>query len=176
MRTILAAAALLGLAAVAAPAMAQPQDVLAPGRAGQLQCFSPNVLRKTCGAISSFRLRADGSYENQSQVLVARQPFIVMTSSSPVSVRNGAVCGPVTTAHLQAAEFTIDGLAATGDNVVFLREQVAQMPGFLGEEVCTTYTTSADGLRAEFTINGARNGDASQVIWVRADEGYRVAP
>lgn len=176
MRTILAAAALLGLAAFAAPATAQSQDVLARGRSGEVQCFTPNVLRKTCSAISSYTLRTDGSYENQSQVLVARDPFIIMTSSSPVAVRNGAVCGAVTNEHLQAAQFTINGQPAEGDNVVYLREQVAQMPGFLANEICVTYTPSGDGMRAQYTINGQASAETTQVIWVRADEGYRIAP
>lgn len=176
MRTLLAAAALLSLAAVAAPATAQQQDVLAPARAGEIQCFTPNVLSKTCSAISTYTAHTDGSYESRSQVLVARQPFIVMTSSSPVSVRNGAVCGPVTNEHLQAAQFTIDGLAAGDDNAAYLREQVAQMPGFLANEICAAYTRTGDGIRAEYTINGARAAETSQFIWVRADAGYRVAP
>lgn len=175
MRTILAAAALLGLTVVATPAAAQ-QDLLAPARAGEVQCFTPNVLRKTCSAISTYTAHTDGTFENRSQVLVARQPFIVMTSSSPVTVRNGSVCGPVTNEHLQAAQFTIDGQAAGDDNSAYLREQVAQMPGFLANEICAAYTRTGDGIRAEYTINGARAAETSQFIWVRADEGYRVAP
>lgn len=175
MRRILAAAALLGLAVTAAPATAQ-QDVLAPARGGEVQCFTPNVLRRTCSAISSYTLHTDGSYENRSQVLLSRQPFIVMTSSSPVSVRDGAVCGPVTNEHLQAAQFTIDGQAAGADNAAYLREQVAQMPGFLANEICAVYTRTGDGIRAEYTVNGVRSAEASQFVWVRPDEGYRVAP
>lgn len=82
----------------------------------------------------------------------------------------------MTNQQLQAAQFAIDGQRASDDNAAYLREQVAQMPGMMGNEVCTTHVTSAGGLRAEYTVNGARNGEGAQMVWVRADEGYRVVP
>ena len=178
MKTILAGAAALGLGALAfaAPAAAQ-QDILAPARTGQLQCYAPDRARKTCGAMISYRLLADGSYENQALVLVARQPTILMYSATSVVVRDGAVCGGRTREHLQAARFIIDGQPASEDNAAFLREQVAQMPSLVADEICTTYTQSGDALRADLTINGAPSGgESSTVIWVRPDEGYTVAP
>jgi hypothetical protein len=175
MRAILAAAVGLSFATLAPPALAQ-QDVMAPARAGQLQCYSPNELRKTCSALAGYRLRPDGSYENRARVLLSRQPLIVMTTSSPVTVRVGAVCGPVTQQHLQAAQFTVDGAAASDDDAAYLREQVAQMPGFVANEICTTYTPEENGFRADYTVNGVRSSDSARVIWVRPDEGYTVAP
>ncbi len=178
MKAILAATAALGFCALAftAPALAQQLDILAPARAGHLQCYAPDQARKTCRALASYRLRADGSYENQATVLIAQQPFIVMSASSPVSIRDGAVCGPLTQEHLQAAQFAINGQQASNDDAAYLREQLAQMPGFLGE-ICTTYTPSGDSFRADVTVNGvAAGGESSTVIWVRPEDGYTVAP
>ena len=171
------AALCLGAFAITAPASAQQGDVLAPARAGQLQCYTPDQVRKTCRALASYRLRPDGSYENQATVLVAQQPFIVMSTSSPVTVRNGAVCGPLAREHLQAAQFAINGQRASAEDAAYLREQLAQMPGFLGDEICTTYTPSGEGFRADITVNGAAHGgEGSTVIWVRPEDGYSVAP
>jgi hypothetical protein len=177
MKAFLVAAAVALSAFVApGPAAAQTQDVLAPARAGQLLCFAPNALRRTCSALASYTLREDGAYVSQAQILIAREPVIIMIIASLVAVRDNAVCGPMTSRHVERALFAIDGQRASDDNAVYLREQVTAMPGFLGNDVCTRHVTAANGLRAEYTNNGASSGEGVQMLWVRPDEGYRVAP
>ena len=172
---LIAMAVALGALAAPAPAWAQ-QDILAPAREGQLLCFAPNALRRTCSALASYTQREDGAYVNQAQILIVREPVIVMVIASLVAVRDNAVCGPMTTRHLEGALFAIDGQRASDDNAAYLREQVAAMPGFLGNEVCTTHVSSAAGLSAQHTNNGASSGESTQMVWVRPDQGYRVAP
>ncbi|MBK8544536.1 MAG: hypothetical protein IPL62_13885 [Caulobacteraceae bacterium] len=102
----------LALGLLAAPAAAQTADVLAPARAGQLQCFEPNVTAKTCQSLGGYTFQANGVIDNPAQVLISPSPAIIMTINSPVAVRNNAICGPLAAADIQRATFTIDGAPA----------------------------------------------------------------
>lgn len=151
--------------------------MLAPARAGQLQCSEPDILARTCSALASYTQRADGAYDNGYRVLVVDDPVVVMTGSSPVRVRSdGAVCGPLTRADLDSATFTVSGFPASTEDAAALRGQLAEMPDFVAEEVCTRYTSVGDGLRADVTLNGQARPNSARVIWVRPEDGYRVAP
>lgn len=173
-----AAFAMSGLMA-ATPAMAQDADVLAPARAGQIQCYEPNVQAKTCQSISGFSPGPGGAIINTSDsVINPSNPIIVMRTISPVTIRNNAICGPLTNEDIGRARFTIDGHAATEADTQQLRTALTQqLAPLIGQETCITLTPVNDGLRADTAIAGRARPDLAQrVMWVRADEGYRVAP
>lgn len=179
MRILAALLAAAGALALAPEADAQLRDVLAPARMGLLQCYEPDLVGRTCSAISTYTPRADGGFDNGYRVLVADDPVIVMTGSSRVAIRasDGAVCGPLTRAELDAATFTILGFPASAEDSATLRSQLAEMPDFVADEVCTIYTPVGDGLRADVSLNGqTRLNNSARVIWVRVEDGYRVAP
>jgi hypothetical protein len=47
----------------------------------------------------------------------------------------------------------------------------------IGKEICTAYPAAGDHLQAKVTIDGAAHAEmTAAVIWVRPDEGYKVAP
>jgi hypothetical protein len=154
-------------------------DVLAPAREGQLQCYVPNVEAKTCESLAGYSFDAQGGIVSQGEVLISpAQPLVVMSMSSPVTVRNGALCGPMTAEDLQRASFTIDGAPADAAQTQSIRAMLTQqLAGLLGVDVCTTFTPDSGGFRAEASFNGTPQPMLTQrVIWVGADEGYRVAP
>lgn len=161
-----------------APAVAQDGDVLAPARAGQLQCYEPNVAAKTCQSISGFSPGPEGAIINTADVLINPAPVIVMRVISPVTIRNGAICGPLTNEDLNRAHFTIDGQRASDADTQQIRTAMTeQLAPLIGQESCITLTPVDGGLRADTAIAGRARPDLAQrVIWVRADEGYRVAP
>lgn len=101
-----------------------------------------------------------------------------MHISSPVIVRNGAVCGPIRRQDIDQAQFTIDGQAAGDENTQTIRGQMAQqLVSMIDVEVCTTFVPVADGLRADAVVGGTARPDLVQhVIWVRPEDGYHVAP
>ena len=177
MKRALGAAALAAGIVCAAPASAQT-DVLAPAREGQLQCYVPNAPAKTCQSLAGYSFDAQGGIMSQGDVMVMPQPLIVMRVSTPVALRNGAVCGPISPEDLQRATFTIDGVAANETETQNIRAALAQqLAGLLNVDVCTTFTPESGGFRADATFNGAPRPEMTQrVIWVRPDDGWRVAP
>lgn len=177
-RCALGAVLCIGAVALATPASAQEADVLAPAREGAMQCYTPNIERRTCRAIATYTFAADGAIDSGGHAVISPQPVIIMTANSPVVVRDGAVCGPFTLADLERATFTVDGRPASLEETAFIREQVAQAPGIIDTEVCSTYTLTEGGVyRTEATVDGVAQPDFTDtVIWVRPEDGYTVAP
>lgn len=171
------AALVAGALICALPAVAQ-SDALAPARQGQVQCFVPNVAAKTCQSIGSYAFNANGVIDNVSETLIMPQPAVVMRASSPVTVRNNAICGPLTAADVGRATFTIDGRPASEQETANIRagltEQLAPM---FNVEMCVSVTAVDGGYRADSTVGGVARPDLAQpVLWVRPEDGYRVAP
>lgn len=170
--------AALALGLMTSPAVAQTGDVLAPARAGQLQCFEPNVAAKTCQSLGSFVFHADGSIDNVAEIVLMPSPVIVMRASGPVTVENNAICGPLRAEDIANASFTLNGAAASAEETAQLRGAMSQqLAPLFGVQNCVTLTPDGDGLRAESTIGGTPRPEIAQrAIWVAADAGWRVAP
>ena len=166
------------LALLSSPAAAQTADPLAPAREGRLQCFEPNVAAKTCQSISAYTFQPNGVIDNPAQVLIMPSPVIIMNINSPVTIRNSAVCGPLAAADIQRATFTIDGAAASETDTAAIRNELTQqLAPMIGQETCLTLTPDGAGFRADTTIAGAPQPQQTQhVIWVSANDGYRIAP
>ena len=171
-------ASALALGLFASPASAQENDVLAPARAGQLQCFEPNVANKTCASLGGYSFAADGAIQNVAEILIMPSPLIVMRVSAPVTVRNNAVCGPLSAADIDRATFTVGGALATVEEATQIKAAMQQqLAPMIDVETCMTLTPNGDVLRADTTLGGTPRPDLSQrVIWVGANDGYRVAP
>jgi hypothetical protein len=162
----------------ALPALAQTDDVLAPARAGQLQCFEPNFADKTCASLGGYSFGADGVILNSAQILIMPSPVILMRVSAPVTVRNDAICGPLNAADIDRATFTVNDAPATTEEATQIKAAMQrQLAPMFGVESCMTLTPNGDVLRADTTLAGTARPDLSQrVIWVGANDGYRVAP
>jgi hypothetical protein len=145
----------------------------------KLQCYQPDMVRKTCRSMASYGSDASGKIINPATVLISARPAIVMATTTRVVVRAGRVCGVIRQEDVAAAEFTVDGLPATPEQTTMLREQVAviQKP-MIGPEICTAYVRDGAMLVAKATIGGVATKPAmdQKVIWVTPTEGYRVAP
>ncbi len=176
---VFAAALVAACFVLAAPmAYAQDGDVLAPARAGQLQCYEPNVAAKTCQSIGAYAFNANGVIDNTADVLIMPQPVVVMRVISPVTLRGGAICGPLTTTDIEGATFTIDGAAASPEDTQAIKTALTQqLAPMLNVETCISLTPVDGGFRADTAMAGTPRPDLAQrVIWVRPEDGYRVAP
>jgi len=173
-----AGAALLGAELLASgPAIAQT-DPLGPARQGQLHCYEPNTAAKTCQSIGGYTFAADGRIDNPADVLIMAEPLVVMRVSSAVTVREGAVCGPLSREDIERAEFTIDGAPASPEDTQAIRAALQdQLASMIDVDVCTTYTPDGDGFRADVTMAGAPRPELTQrVIWIRPEDGYSIGP
>jgi hypothetical protein len=145
--------------------------------AGKLQCYSPNREKKTCQSMAAYRTTAKGGIENPASVLLNPNPLIVMNTVSPVTVREGKVCGPLRKADIEKATFTVSGAQADEATTAKVRQFAAtQLAPVLEREVCTTYTPKGDTLIANATMDGAPLPGEQVVIWVSPSDDYRVAP
>ena len=165
---------LAAVAAQAAPAAAL--DPLAPARGGGLQCYGADPARKTCQALAGYTFGADGVILNQAEVMVSPSPVVTMKTVSPVTVKDGAVCGALS--GIDQAEIAIEGRPADAAVTAQIRDQLATaMAPMLGKQVCTTYRREGDSLAADVTIEGvARPEMKTTVRWVHPAEGYAVRP
>jgi len=175
MRAMAAATVLMMAFFAATPTYAQSEP-LARARQGEVQCFEPDAANKTCAAIASYAFAADGTINNTSDVLIFPEPAIVMHISSPVTVRDGAVCGPIRQQDIDGAQFSIDGQPASSENTQTIRGQMHdQLASIIGVEVCSRFVPDGDGFRAVATAGGRPQPD-QHVTWVSPGDGYHVAP
>lgn len=163
---------------VASLVLAAATDPLAPARAGQMQCYAPEPRGRTCVALAAYAWDPDGRISNTADVLVAPSPVIVARTVSPVMVRGDEVCGPLRRADFERAEVSVDGRPAAPAMAQRVRhELLAAMSGEVGQEVCTTYVPIIGAYIAKIAIDGVPHPEMSaRVIWVRPQDGYRVAP
>ncbi|WP_066795542.1 hypothetical protein [Sphingomonas soli] len=162
--------ALLILAASAAGPGADP---LAQARAGKIQCVMPNEANKTCIGVTSYKIKADGSFESTTTLLIAPTPLITLTVTSPGTVKDGALCGPVNKADFEAAKIEMDGQPANDAVATAVRSQMAgalaPMDGKMG---CST--EAADGT-VTVTLDGEIRPEMTQKTkWVSPADGYKV--
>ena len=169
-------AAVLGLLAMmCSVAYADP---LAEAHANKLQCYHPDTARKTCAALSGYVFESSGRITNNAEVLLSPQPLLVMRTTSPVVIKGEAVCGSVRQEDIETAQILLDGAVLAEDKAAGVRAQIlSAYQGQVGKEVCTTYVSSGDRLSAQVTVDGVPSPAFTQeVIWVMADDGYRVSP
>jgi len=153
-------------------------DPLAPARSGQLQCYTPNVAKKTCHALAQYNFAPDGGIENPAEVIISEKPLIIMKGTAPVVVRDGAVCGPFDAQSLQQSTFTIAGNPAPEPVAQQIRAQLLMTSAArLGKEICTKYVPDRGQFAAQVTVDGAPHPEmADRVIWVKPEDGFKVAP
>ena len=99
-------------------------DPLASARAGKLQCASPNVEKKTCMGLSSYKVNPDGSFESVTTIVVAPQPLITMEVKAPGTVKDGALCSPIRKADFEGAAFKMDGKPLDEAMATAIRTQI----------------------------------------------------
>jgi hypothetical protein len=170
---------ILSLAAQAAPPdAAGPADPLAQAREGMLQCYAPDAARRTCKSLAGYVFGPNG-IQNQAEVLISPQGPMVMKNSTPVEVRDGAVCGPIRAQDIDGAEVLFAGRPISGPNADQVKTQLKSgIANLLGAEVCTSFVTAPQGYTTRVTVNGqpAPQMSDAPMIWVRPGDGWTVAP
>lgn len=153
-------------------------DPIGPAAEGKLQCYGPDPVRRTCSALAGYRSDGKGGFLNDAEVLISHRTGLVMRTVEPVIVREGAVCGQITRAAHEKAEFLVNGQPLAGEGAKQARATLAQLDAPLFDrEICTRYPPEDDHLVAKATLAGKADAFPDQkVIWVSPAEGYRVAP
>jgi len=148
-------------------------DPLAEAREGRLQCYQPDLSRRTCKGLAGFSFEDDGRIVSRSEVLVEAPVTTVMRVTSQVKVRGDAVCGPL--ADLERAEFLVQGRPATEGEVGLIRFFMSSVPRH--GEVCTRWVRDGDGFIAHGMLDGEELPEFEQrMVWVEPDDGFVVGP
>ena len=165
--------------AVCSPAQGASLDSpIAPAAQGQLQCYTPDVARRTCRSLAAYKSNAKGAIDNTAIVLISQSPPISMKTVSPVVIKANQVCGLIRPRDIDAASFTLDDRPVDRAQTATLRQEMqSAMKGFFGHEICTTYVPADGSLLAKVTVDGASQPTMDQrVIWVSPTDGYKVSP
>lgn len=162
------------LLASAAPQAAA--DPLASARAGKLQCANPNVEKKTCMGLSSYKVNPDGSFESVTTIVVAPQPLITMEVKAPGTVKDGALCGPIRKADFEAGTFKMDGKPLDDAIANAIRAQViGSITPMLDKMGCARETPDGTAFKVEVTLDGVAHPEMTQrVLWVKPGDGYKL--
>jgi hypothetical protein len=162
---------------------AAPQDAgpLEPARSGQVQCYGPDVGRKTCNAIGAYRFQPDGVIWNDARNMIGADPAVVLQATGKVYVRDGAECARPENRAEEITGIEVNGVPLEGQMFETVRRQIADnMQTLLGSgEFCSTFHPNPDGtLRAVVTTDGVERPEfESTVLWIDPAEGWTlVAP
>ena len=140
-----------------------------------MECFSPNLVARTCEAMSSYRFLEDGEIANDGATALQSNPTIIAYGTSMLFMRDGLICSRVDATTFQDMRFTIDGQRATPDVEQELRQVFAGALAGINE-VCWRYTPDSEGIGVTAYADGVENPDmADRMIWVRREDGYTLA-
>ena len=163
-------------AAVALQYSATSANALANAEKGQLQCYRPDIQKKTCQSIASYRRIAPGTYDNKA--LLPLGHGATLETHAPVVVRGNAVCGYVRSADVIAGEIKVGSAVLPADRAKPVLEHIAQaLAPLANEEICTRYQPSAGELTAKVSVNGVYQPDKDETVkWIHPADGYTVTP
>ncbi len=161
----------------AAPVVFDPANPLGPVASGLVQCYAPDVAKKTCASLSEYRDNGDGSYANIASVLISATPPAVLKTITPVKVVDGAICGQIRQEDITAGTLTINGSLYAADAAAPILAKVATgMSSLYGHDICTSYSQDGKVLTAKVTFDGNPHPPDNAVVWVDPADGYKVAP
>ena len=170
----------LGLALLGAVAAADsaPENPLLPAESGNVQCYEPDEAKKTCRSISSYHPLGDQQYSSTTTVLISRMSSMTLETTSPVEIKNGAICGLVTPNDIATSKVRIaDRLLDPTEAKPYLEAIQKSLKALIGKEVCSTYVSSPEGLISKVTVNGAYRANTDELMkWIGPSESYTVAP
>ena len=144
-------------AALTALALADP-DPLAPARAGQVQCYEPDVEQKTCESIGTHRFEHDGRIVSKAEIVINDDMRILLVAQNEVYIRDGAECssGPLSPDEILSIEIDGEDVNARAVDPVLLRARVGMVFQKPNPFPKTIYENVAYGPR----IHGLADGKA----------------
>lgn len=164
------------LLAFAAAAAASDSDPLARARAGEFQCFHPDVLFKTCLSVERYEPAGDGFINRGANVVVTDDLYVIETEV-PVQVRGNAVCATMQARQVMAGKVTLRGEAVPAEkSTAIATELKRKLAAVLGKEICSTYEANdGGGYMATMKMTG-RPPMSAPFLWVKPSEGYKAGP
>jgi hypothetical protein len=168
---------LIGLliASLGASENAASADPIARSSGGELQCYRPDVEKKTCQSIASYRRTGPGTYV--STALLPLGNGMTFEAQSPVVIKGDAVCGFITRQQALAGTLRVGNRVLAPETAKPLLGRVADaVSAFFGKEICTRYEPSGANFTAKASVDGVYQPDKDEVVkWIAPTDGYTVA-
>ena len=167
---------LLGVIVAAAVGAAPSGNPLLLAEKGELQCYRPDVQKKTCQSIAAYRRTGPGTYDNMALIPVAADA--TLETHTPVVIKNNAVCGFIRGQDTIAGTLRVGGQALDPEKAKPVLERIAQaMAPMAEQEICTTYEPEGADFIAKITIGGSYRSDQDEAVkWISPADGYTVTP
>ncbi|WP_206241854.1 hypothetical protein [Novosphingobium terrae] len=171
-------------APAAAPAATPTADPLAFVAQGLLECAEPDEASKTCHALAHFTPRPDGSFTDDTEVLLRPDMKMTLSFSGVARVKGNQVCGTVSMQMVQQAKLRFAGEPLPPEHSAELLPRIQEgmaREGLIDRELCSTRTPDGSGNPRSFTRHATIAGQPvnhpdDHLLWVSPDAGYRVAP
>ena len=162
-------------ASVGASGDAASSDPIANSNRGELQCYRPDVEKKTCQSIASYKRTGQQTYLNTALLPLGNDE--TLETRSPVVIKGDAVCGSVTRQEVLAGTLRTGNQVIAAETAKPLLESVAQaISPFFNKEVCTRYAPSGADFTAKVSIDGTYRPDQDVIVkWIAPSDGYTVA-
>jgi hypothetical protein len=158
-----------------APENAASADPIARSNGGELQCYRPNVEKKTCQSIASYRRTGPGTYINTA--LLPLGDGTTLETHTRAFIRGGALCGSITRQEILAGTLRAANQIVAPERAKPLLESVADaISPLFGKEFCTRYEPSGADFIAKPSIDGVYQPDKDTIVkWIAPTDGYTVA-
>ena len=168
---------MLGLALVMAAASVA--DQMAPAKQGMVQCHMPDVLFKTCTALSKVWQVGPDSYRFESEIAIDPDGPVVVTERNTVRVQGTQSCETVRLTEIDGWPVRIAGTPASPAQAARIRATLKRKYAPIGGKlVCSTIVPGEQQMETvETSIGGKRTPALDYAMkWVSPKDGWTVAP
>lgn len=175
-KSLIVAVGMLIAASAVEPTVAASPNPLIPAEQGELQCYRPDIQKKTCQSIASYVRNGPATYDNKAVVAVSNEA--TLETHTPVALRGEAVCGYIRAQDMLAGTLRLRGSVVAPDAAKPVLEKIAQsVAQFANKEVCTRYEPTGADFTAKVSIAGKYRPDQDVTVkWIGPSDGYTVTP
>ena len=161
---------------ISAAGPAASENPLTKAEHGLIQCYRPDVSKKTCQSIASYRRTGPETFDNKAIIPLGNGASL--ETHTPVTLKDGAVCGLIRAEDVMAGTLRMGQTVVAAEQAKPILDRVAQgLASFAGKEVCTRYEPTGEDFTAKVTIAGVERPDQSVTVkWIGAADGYTVSP
>jgi hypothetical protein len=151
---------------------------MAPAKQGMLQCHGPDILFKTCDALSKVWQVGPDRYRFESEIVVDPDGPVLMTERNTVTAQGTKLCETVRLAEIDSWTVKVAGAPASPAQAARYRGALKRkLAPISGKIACSAIIGGEQGFTVEATIGGKRVPAFDYAMkWVSPNDGWTVAP
>ena len=153
-------------------------DPYGPSRSGKLYCTQPDHAARTCKAISTFQIKADGNAHVVSRTGISQRLKVAAEQRNDLFAEGESYCAVFRQADIANIHLVQDRApyAPLARKDIYLTLRNDMIATLLNHKVCAQYYLNADGEGMQVgMIDGEFAGELmSSYSWIDAKSGYVV--